>query len=261
MEMFQHKNIAFENKSVGSVESIRSIKLPNLINNQETILNLDKFNILESTNQSELKSNNFLIIGKRGSGKTNIIKDFMCELSKNKVIENIIIFSTNTNSNYETLINPEHTYKIQNKLNSKTIKKILTNQSDQNAKPLLIILDEIIHSKKILYNENFKELIISSHNLNIYLIMSIQFPINLCPQIKNNIDCFIIYADDMILNKKTILKNYLNKFTKYEIFDEIMKQICTNYSALVFDKLHNMKWHKSQLAQDQIIDLIDPNEL
>ena len=101
-------------------------------------------------------------------------------LKNENIVDNIMIFSHQSSVNeYISILQPNQMNKIKNVFGKDDIKKILESQSKPNAKPLLIILDDVIYPTSLVNNKEFSLMMMNSRHYNIYTILTMQYPFGL----------------------------------------------------------------------------------
>jgi hypothetical protein len=230
-------------KKKNNINNLDDDNFDNNNNNDNLGIELKKFNILEAMSQRDNfhKSSHFLIIGKRASGKTHLVKEISLLLKNNNIIENIIFFSNPSSANeYISILKPNQFNKIKNNLESDDIEKILEFQSHNLTKPLLLVFDDVIYNNSFLHkNKYFFELMCNARNYNIYTIFTMQYPLGLYPEIRVNFDFIFIFQDNFISTRKRIYDYYFGIIPQFKLFDKIMSEYCENYGIMVLDNFHN----------------------
>lgn len=216
-------------------------------------IELKEFNILEALKQRDnfAKPTKFLLIGKRQTGKTYLIKEILLLLKNENIVDNIMIFSGQSSVNeYKSIVQPNQINKIKNTFDNYDMKKILENQIKPNAKPLLLILDDGIFCQKSLYSDKlFLNIMTNARHYNIYVIITMQYPVGLSPELKILFDFVFIFQDDCILNKKRLYDHYFGIIPDYKLFDKIMSDYCSNYGILVIDNFSNSNLFENKVKQ------------
>ena len=169
---------------------------------------------------------------------------------------------------YASILQPNQMNKIKNVFDIDDIKKILESQSKPNAKRLLLILDDVLHSTLLLNNKLFLDMIANSRHYNIYTIITMQYPLGITPELRVNFGFVFIFQDNFISNKKRIYEHYFGMFSQFKLFDKIMSEYCEDYGILVADNLNHstsfedkVKWYKSVNVNNEYIHQIELLEL
>ena len=76
----------------------------------------------------------------------------------------------------------------------------------------------------------------------IMLIITMQYPLGVPPNLRTNIDYTFILREPYIANRKRIYENYAGMFPTFEMFCQVMDQCTENYECLVIN--NNAKSNK-----------------
>ena len=76
----------------------------------------------------------------------------------------------------------------------------------------------------------------------ILLIITMQYPLGIPPNLRTNIDYVFILREPYINNRKKIYENYAGMFPTFESFCQVMDQCTENYECLVIN--NNSKSNK-----------------
>ena len=78
-------------------------------------------------------------------------------------------------------------------------------------------------------------LFINGRHLKIMLIITIQYPLGVPPNLRTNIDYVFILREPYLTNRKRIYENYAGMFPTFESFCQVMDQCTENYECLVIN--------------------------
>jgi hypothetical protein len=81
----------------------------------------------------------------------------------------------------------------------------------------------------------------------IMLVITMQYPLGIPPNLRTNIDYVFILREPYIANRRRIWENYAGMFPTFESFCQVMDQCTENFECLVIN--NNSKSNK---LQDQI---------
>ena len=207
-------------------------------------LNLKKFDI------SVIKPNkSVVIIGKRNRGKSYLVKDLLYNNKDILPIGSAISITECANEFYSKIIPPMLVYdeysdnivdnivyrqkKIKEKIDMEIDKN---NYSNLNPNTFLIMDGLMDSAKQWVKSNNMKTCFINSRLLNLLLIITIQYPLGIPPELRTNIDYIFIFRENIISNRKRLYEHYANIFTTFDIFCQVMDN-CTgeDYQCLVID--------------------------
>jgi hypothetical protein len=217
-------------------------------------INIRKFDPLTIKNHSI-----FMVIGKRLSGKTTLVKDILKKINDSKDIVNkfqrlsVISSSPTASTDYNMIFSttPEVTH-YQNydseiiKLFVDNQRKLITQKHDderQNGKSSinptsLLVLDDcndvnfLTKNKK---NTYMPQLIMNNQSYYTNLIITAQYSLGIPPALRSNVDYIFIFRDDIISNRERLYSHYAGMFPTFESFNQIMDQCTENFECLVID--------------------------
>ena len=91
----------------------------------------------------------------------------------------------------------------------------------------------------------------------IMLVITMQYPLGIPPNLRTNIDYVFILREQYIANRKRIWENYAGMFPTFESFCQVMDQCTENFECLVINnnaksnKLNDqIFWYKAQNRAD-----------
>lgn len=191
--------------------------------------NIKFFDISLSKNNSII-----LIIGKKNSGKTILIKNI---IKYKKIIDLCTIFNpkqenNNKYNNYNDLIIPNIKY-------YKYDENIIFNSLKNNLEKQLIIFDDALLYSKKESSLIFEKIIINNKINNTSFILSMSTTFTNSSILIENIDYIFIFNDHNILYIRNIYYKYAIKiFSTFELFNEMFQLITKNlYSCMVISKI------------------------
>ena len=187
--------------------------------------------------------NNILIIGKRGFGKSLIIKNLIKHYNEKYNITKCVVISQTEKFNkfYGNFIDG----KIYDELNDNLINNII-NYQKMNMDDLLIIIDDSIKHK---FRSNvFNDMIINGRHYNITLIMALQYSF-FSPEIRMNIDHIFLSNDEIISSRKKLYEHYCGCFSTFKKFNDAFNKL-NNFNFMFINKCQSAKYCK-------VIDFLD----
>jgi hypothetical protein len=87
-------------------------------------------------------------------------------------------------------------------------------------------------------------LFMNGRHWKIMLIITMQTPLGIQPNLRTNVDFVFILRDSYLSNRKRIYENYAGMFPTLESFCQVMDQCTENYECLVIN--NNVKSNKLQ---------------
>jgi hypothetical protein len=188
---------------------------------------LQRFNIEDTVNDGH-----YVMIGKRGSGKSTAVRSIVENLWKNKRIENCIVFSPTDKMNnfYSSFIQKENIYF---ELEPEIIENILKKQKQNKKANICVVLDDCLSSKgDFMKNLIISELLFNGRHYRITYILTMQFPLIIKPELRCNFDYVLLLADDTISNQKRIFDYYAGIFPNFDGFRQTFIQATEDYGCL-----------------------------
>jgi|TARA_Y100000992_G_scaffold269932_1_gene209962 hypothetical protein len=222
-------------------------------------LELKKFDMRAiSFNPGENKGPVIVLIGRRDTGKSYLVRDLLF-YHQDIPIGTVISGTEAGNGFYAThvprlFIHDEYnTAIIENILKRqktvlKQVKKEVQNYKKTNIDPrAFVILDDCLFDASWTKDKMMRLLFMNGRHWKIMLVITMQYPLGIPPNLRTNIDYVFILREPYIANRKRIYENYAGMFPTFESFCQVMDQCTENYECLVIN--NNSKSNK---LQDQI---------
>jgi hypothetical protein len=222
-------------------------------------LELKKFDmrsIVFKTNDT--KGPVIVLIGRRDTGKSFLVKDILYHHQDIPI--GVVIAGTEEGNGFYGKMVPKlfihyeyNTSIIENVLKRqksvlKQIKKEMETYKKTNIDPrAFVILDDCLYDSSWSRDKIMRLLFMNGRHWKIMLIITMQTPLGILPNLRTNIDFVFILRDSYISNRKRIYENYAGMFPTFESFCQVMDQCTENYECLV---IHNNV--KSNKLSDQI---------
>ena len=110
-----------------------------------------------------------------------------------------------------------------------------------------VILDDCLYDNTWARDKLMRLLFMNGRHWKIMLVITMQYPLGVPPNLRTNIDYTFILREPYINNRKRIYENFAGMFTTFESFCQVMDQCTENYECLVI--ANNAK---SNRLEDQI---------
>ena len=222
-------------------------------------LELKKFNMKYITFDNEKSSGPVIVlIGRRDTGKSFLVRDLLY-YHQDIPIGTVISGTEAGNGFYGKLVpklfihDEYNTAIIENILKRqktvlKQVKKEIQAYKKTNIDPrAFVILDDCLYDAGWTKDKMMRLLFMNGRHWKIMLIITMQYPLGIPPNLRTNIDYVFILREPYIANRKRIYENYAGMFPTFESFCQVMDQCTENYECLVIN--NNSKSNK---LQDQI---------
>ena len=196
-----------------------------------------------------------VLIGRRDTGKSFLVRDMLYYHQDIPVIS-----GTESGNGFYGKIVPK--LFIHDEYNTAIIENILKRQKivlkqvkkekeaygrtniDGRA---FVILDDCLYDNGWAREKMMRLLFMNGRHWKILLVITMQYPLGVPPNLRTNIDYTFILREPYINNRKRIYENYAGMFSTFESFCQVMDQCTENYECLVV--CNNAKSNK---LEDQI---------
>jgi hypothetical protein len=220
----------------------------------EKNLELQKFSMRFITfKPTETKGPVIVLIGRRDTGKTFLIRDLLY-YHQNIPIGTVISGTEEGNGFYSKLVpklfihNEYNTMIVENilKRQKAVFKQIKSDEERFNRSTIdprtFVILDDCLYDASWTKDKIMRLLFMNGRHWKIMLIITMQYPLGIPPTLRTNIDYVFILREPYIANRKRIYENYAGMFVTFESFCQVMDQCTENYECLVIN--NNSKSNK-----------------
>ena len=232
-------------------------------------LDLKKFDMKQiSFRPDENKGPVVVLIGRRDTGKSFLVRDLLYHHQDIPI--GTVISGTEAGNGFFAAHVPK--LFIHDEYNTAIIENILKRQKavlKQVNKEMevykrtsidpraFVILDDCLYDNKWTKDKMMRLLFMNGRHWKIMLIITMQYPLGIPPNLRTNIDYVFILREPYIANRKRIWENYAGMFPTYESFSQVMDQCTENFECLVINnnsksnKLNDQVfWYKAQTHSD-----------
>ena len=228
-------------------------------------LELKKFDMRSiSFKPDENKGPVIVLIGRRDTGKSYLVRDVL--FYHQDIPIGTVISGTEAGNGFYSkhvprlFIHDEYnTAIIENILKrQKTVLKQVKREIEAYRRSKLdprafVILDDCLYDASWTKDKMMRLLFMNGRHWKIMLVITMQYPLGIPPNLRTNIDYVFILREPYIANRKRIWENYAGMFPTFESFCQVMDQCTENYECLVINnnsksnKLHDqIFWYKAE---------------
>ncbi len=203
-------------------------------------LHLRKFNprtLPFSYNDDNSKAPTIVIIGRRATGKTYLIKDL---LSNFQTIPVATVVTGADRATYSQFIPSVFIY---NTYDQEITKRVLLRQEKclEQAKPdqdsrTMVVFDDCFLNNKWSKDKHMRNLFLNARHMKAMPIFSMQYPLDLPPMFRTNIDYTFIFGETEKTCLNKIYQIYGSIFPSFIAFCAVLEQVSENHGCLV---IHN----------------------
>jgi hypothetical protein len=205
-------------------------------------LRLSKFNMNMIPDDSVI-----LFIGRRGTGKSWLIKDLMW-YKQRFPIGTVISGTEGANAFYSTIV---PSLFIHEEFNASIVGNVLKRQDaltkqirkeeQMGRKSTLdrrafIVMDDCMYDNKWVSDRGIRSLFMNGRHYGLLYILSLQYVLGIPPVLRGQVDYVFILRENQVSSRKRIFEQFAGIFPTFELFCQIMDQCTENYECLV---IHN----------------------
>ena len=217
-------------------------------------LELKRFNMKDITfKPNENKGPVIVMIGRRDTGKSFLVRDLL--FYHQDIPIGTVISGTEAGNGFyaehvpKLFIHEEYnTVLIENILRrQKTVLKQINKEIEANRRTVIdprtfVILDDCLYDQGWTRDKMMRLLFMNGRHWKVMLIITMQYPLGIPPNLRTNIDYVFILREPYLTNRKRIWENYASMFPTLESFSAVMDQCTENYECLVIN--NNAKSNK-----------------
>ena len=232
-------------------------------------LELKKFDMKTiSFKANENKGPVIVLIGRRDTGKSFLVRDLL--FHNQDIPIGTVISGTEAGNQFYTnhvpklFIHEEYnTAIIENILKrQKTVLRQINKEQTSYGRSTIdprafVILDDCLYDAGWTKDKLMRLLFMNGRHWKIMLVITMQYPLGIPPNLRTNIDYVFILREPYISNRKRIYENYAGMFPTFESFCQVMDQCTENYECLVINnnsKSNNLTeqifWYKAEHRKD-----------
>ena len=222
-------------------------------------LQLKKFNMSSITfKKEENKGPVVVLIGRRDTGKSFLVRDLL--YYHQDIPIGTVRSGTEAGNGFYGKMVPK--LFIHDEYNSAIIENILKRQkmvvrqlkkeTEAYGRSTIdprtfVILDDCLYDNTWARDKLMRLLFMNGRHWKLMLVITMQYPLGVPPNLRTNIDYTFILREPYIANRKRIYENFAGMFPTFESFCQVMDQCTENYECLVVS--NNAK---SNRLEDQI---------
>lgn len=212
----------------------------------------------------ETKGPVIVMIGRRDTGKTFLVRDLLYH-HQDIPIGTVISGTEAGNGFYSALvpklfIHEEYTTVLIENIvrRQRAVLKQFNKEIEMYRKSTIdprtfVILDDCLYDATWSRDKLMRMLFMNGRHWKVLLIITMQYPLGIPPNLRTNIDYVFILRENYFKNRKVIYENYASMFPSFESFCQVMDQTTENFECLVLN--NNVKsnrineqifWYKAQ---------------
>ena len=208
-----------------------------------------KFNmdtIVERCQIDSHKSPMIVLIGKKDTGKSFLVKDIMANTQACFPVGTVISGTEVANPFFQDFVpsklihdkyKPElvmNAIRRQAAIKQKREHEKKASGGHSNIDPrAFLILDDCLYDKSWINEESTRYVFMNGRHIDMVTLITMQYPLGITPNLRTNIDFVFILRENNINNRRRIYENFAGMFPTFEMFCQFMDQCTENYECLV----------------------------
>lgn len=204
-------------------------------------LELRKFDITKIADDTVV-----VLIGKRRSGKSTMIKDIMY-YHRDIPVGTVISGTESDNCFYGDMVPKlfihdeykpeivENILKRQKEIIKKSKKETMMYGGSQIDPRAFLIMDDCLHDGCWKRDKNMRFIFMNGRHRKLFFLLPMQYPLGVPPDLRTNVDYSFIFRENNFNNRKRIYDNYASIFPTFDVFNSVMDVVTEGYGCLVID--------------------------
>jgi hypothetical protein len=188
-----------------------------------------------------------LFIGRRGTGKSWLIKDLMWYKQKFP-IGTVFSGTEGANAFYGSMVpslfihdevvpqTVSNVLKRQEQITKQIRKETDARGSSQLDRKAFIIMDDCLYDNKWVNDKWIRSLFMNGRHYGLLYILAIQYVMGIPPVLRGQVDYVFILRENQVSARRRIYEQFAGIFPTFELFCQIMDQCTEDYECLV---IHN----------------------
>jgi hypothetical protein len=193
------------------------------------------------------KSPMMVIIGKKDTGKSFLVRDILFQTQRYFPVGTVISATEVANEFFQHMVPSKLIY---DKYDKGVVERVIKRQAliksrrntDKTARNgsssvdprAFLILDDCLYDAKAWINEESTRFVfMNGRHIDLMTIITMQYPLGITPNLRTNVDFVFILRENILGNRRRIYENYAGMFPSFEMFCSFMDQCTENYECLV----------------------------
>ena len=177
-----------------------------------------------------------LLIGKRGSGKSTLMKDIMFHMQDKLDFGLAMSPTEETTESLGTFIPPCCIY---NTFSGAALDVMLELQRKQVKKGsfrnVYLLLDDCMYDKKVMGGVNVRELFMNGRHRKIFFMNSVQYMMDMPAALRSQVDYVFALKENIISSREKLWKFFFGMFQDFRDFNKVMNSCTQGYECIVLD--------------------------
>lgn len=187
-----------------------------------------------------------VIIGRRGSGKSYLLRDIM--YNHRDIPVGTVISPTESANQYFGHFIPDAF--IHDEYKPSIVSNFVRRQADIVSKMneeehtygrstidprAFLIFDDCMYDSSWVKDPNIRYIFMNGRHVKIFYMLSMQFPLGITPNLRANIDYVFLFKTPYYSDKKRIYEHYAGMFPTFDMFNQTFNQLTDDRGIMVID--------------------------
>ena len=178
-----------------------------------------------------------LFIGKRGTGKSTLLRDIMFHM---RGFVDVPLAITPTEDSADMFEECMPASCVHREFQEATVDRIIDHQrkaakKKKEPRHVLLVLDDMGFDKKVLKGKNMRDLAMNGRHYYVTLCLTLQYCVDMGPDLRSQIDYCFCLREPIISNRLKLWKYFFGGFSQFQDFCSVFDTCTSNNECLVID--------------------------
>jgi hypothetical protein len=193
------------------------------------------------------KSPMIVVIGKKDTGKSFLVRDILYNVQHNFPVGTVISATEIANEFFQNMVPSKLIHDkyrpeiVQNVIKRQALMKSKRNEDKKqrggnstiDPRAFLILDDCLYDAKAWTSEESTRFVFMNGRHIDLMTIITMQYPLGIGPNLRTNVDFIFILRENITRNRRIIHENYAGMFPTFDMFCTFMDQCTENYECIV----------------------------
>lgn len=192
------------------------------------------------------KSPMIVIIGKKDTGKSFLVRDILFETQSCFPVGTVISGTEVANEFFQHMVPSKFIHdKYSPEIIMRVIKRQMNVKQNRNRDKTtrggsssmdpraFLILDDCLYDSTWIKEESTRYVFMNGRHIDMMTMITMQYPLGITPNLRTNVDFVFILRENILGNRRRIYENYAGMFPTFDMFCTFMDQCTENFECLV----------------------------
>ena len=179
-----------------------------------------------------------LVLGKRGTGKSTLIRDIMYHLKDQVQVPLAMTPTEESITMFEDCMPASCVY---TDFRQETLDKLIDHQrkcgrEKKVQKNVLLVLDDMMFdAKRVLKTSAMRDVFMNGRHLKLTFVNAMQYCMDMGPDLRSQIDYVFALRENIVSNRVKLYKYFFGGFETYDDFSGVFSECTSDNECLVID--------------------------